>query len=88
MSLEDTLKERGENYGPFISHAIISQSLKEVMQATSGWGDLQFDQREALEMIAHKIGRILNGNPDIADHWHDISGYSTLVEKNLNGENL
>jgi hypothetical protein len=36
-------------------------------------------QKEALEMICHKMARILNGNPNEHDHWHDISGYSTLV---------
>jgi len=36
--------------------------------------------REALEMIAHKIGRILNGDPNYADSWHDIAGYAKLAE--------
>jgi hypothetical protein len=40
-------------------------------------------QREALEMIAHKISRILAGDPHFADHWTDISGYARLVERQL-----
>ena len=47
--------------------------------------DLSPDQREALEMIAHKIARILNGDPDYADSWHDIAGYAQLVADRLNG---
>lgn len=43
------------------------------------------DQREALEMIAHKIGRILNGDPDYADSWRDIAGYAQLVCDRLEG---
>lgn len=35
--------------------------------------------REALDMIAHKIGRILNGDHDYADSWDDIAGYARLV---------
>ena len=45
------------------------------------WLQLQPIHREALEMIAHKVGRILNGQPDFFDSWHDIAGYATLVAK-------
>ena len=34
-------------------------------------------------MIAHKIGRILAGDPNHIDHWLDIAGYATLVAKEL-----
>lgn len=89
--VEDTLAERGKRYGSFQTHANITQRLKFVMQGDFGdlktnWGDLSDSQHEALEMIAHKIGRILNGDPNYADSWHDIAGYATLVEKELNGE--
>lgn len=43
------------------------------------------DQQEALDMICHKIGRILNGDPDYADSWHDIAGYAQLVADRLDG---
>jgi hypothetical protein len=43
------------------------------------------DQQEALDMICHKIGRIINGDPDYADSWHDIAGYAQLVADRLNG---
>ena len=33
---------------------------------------------EALEMIAHKIARILSGDADYADNWVDIAGYAQL----------
>ena len=43
------------------------------------------DQLEALDMIAHKIARIINGDPDYADSWHDIAGYAKLVADRLDG---
>ena len=55
------------------------------MQATDRWLNLADDQREALEMIAHKIGRILNGDPDYDDSWVDIAGYAQLVADRLRG---
>ena len=83
MSVEQTLSERGARYGDFADHAEISQGLQEVMRATPGWGAMPAMHREALEMIAHKIARILNGDPNYGDSWHDIAGYAQLVEKEL-----
>lgn len=82
-NLGDILQERGKRYGPFIGHAIITQALKDVMRNTENWAILHADQREALEMIAHKIGRILNGDPNYDDSWDDIAGYAKLVADRL-----
>lgn len=82
-SIDNTLAERGKRYGEFPNHAEITQGLKEVMWATPNWKALADDQKEALEMTAHKIGRILNGDPNYVDSWTDIGGYVRLVEKRL-----
>lgn len=80
--IQSTLQERGSRYGDFIDHAGLSQGLKNAM-ASRGWHELSCDQKEALEMICHKIARILNGDPNYADSWHDIAGYATLVANRL-----
>jgi hypothetical protein len=82
-SIDATLAERGSRYGEFEDGAAIMQSLKGVMQSTDGWTRLSPPQREALEMIQHKIGRILNGDPNYADSWVDIAGYAKLISDNL-----
>lgn len=74
-----TLAERGARYGAFIDHAILTQSFKAVAHNQRGWENLQDDQREALDMIFHKIGRILCGDPNYDDSWRDIAGYAMLV---------
>ena len=82
--INKTLSGREENYGSFRSQAHKSQMIKESM-CVAGWDDLRPIQKEALEMIAHKIARILNGKgANYADNWHDIAGYATLVENDLN----
>ena len=86
-----TLQERGNRYGPFDGHAMITQALKEVMTSSvdgidTNWRILAPDQKEALEMIAHKIGRILNGDPNYDDSWIDIAGYAKLVADRLRVE--
>lgn len=81
--INTTLAERGTRYGGFPGHAKITQGLKRTMQASPKWGSLTDQQREALEMVAHKIGRILNGDPNYHDSWHDIIGYTKLVADEL-----
>lgn len=80
--IKEVLKERGKRYGEFIDHARISQDLKTHL-IVGNWASLQDDQRECLEMIAHKIARILNGDPNYEDSWRDIAGYATLVADRL-----
>ena len=86
--IDKTLAERGKRYGEFKGHAEIAQKLKGVIRTYEAFRgcDLDVDQREALEMIAHKIARILNGDPDYIDNWVDIAGYAKLVADRLNSE--
>ena len=83
MSIEETLRERHKTHGEFKYQAVISQHLKKTIHYYEGHKELDPDQLEALEMIAHKIARILNGNANEFDHWHDIAGYATLVAERL-----
>lgn len=84
---EQILEERGARYGTFRHHADVSQDLKDVVRdACEARGKrLAADQKEALEMICHKMARIINGDPDYADSWEDIAGYAKLVADRLNG---
>lgn len=79
------LDERHKRYGAFKDHADIAQSIKYVMYNQDKWEILKADQKESLEMIAHKIARILNGDPDYDDNWVDIAGYAKLVADRLQG---
>ena len=96
MSIENTLAERGNRYGDFTDHARLCQDLKDVMTSFTvvqntpnsvavhfPWGDLPATHKQALEVIADKIARILSGDPNYADNWHDIQGYAKLVEDRL-----
>ena len=78
------ITERGNRYGKFSEGAVIMQYLKSFMHQTEGWSRLTTSQRESLDMIQHKIGRILNGNPTYDDNWKDIAGYATLIVEELN----
>lgn len=85
-NIDDTLAERGSRYGDFAGHAAVTQGIKKVMMESRNWFYLSNDKREALDMLAHKIGRILNGDPEYRDSWTDIIGYARLVEVTLESE--
>ena len=87
MDINETLKERGSRYGDFKEHAEITHNIKRAMRASKNWKYMSDDKREALEMIAHKIGRILNGDPEYSESWRDIAGYSQLVVNELHRTN-
>jgi hypothetical protein len=81
------LTERGDRYGKFSGHAKITQDIKRAMSEHARLHNKTFtdSQWESLEMIAHKIGRIVNGDPDHVDSWVDIAGYAQLVADELQG---
>lgn len=76
MGIEQILSERKQTHGDFSINSEISQRLKSVIIDE---GKLTYEQREALDMILHKISRIIAGNANTKDHWDDIAGYATLV---------
>ncbi len=85
--IDGTLDERAQDYGKFKDGAALMQALKRTLADHARMHNKTFsdDQWEALEMIVHKIGRIVNGNPDKVDSWVDIAGYATLVADRLQG---
>lgn len=89
--IETILKDRGEMYGPFEDHARITQELKAVVYGRLRSNE-QFNAaehsdrvvvREGIDMICHKLGRIVNGDPFYNDSWDDIAGYARLVSKHI-----
>ena len=82
--INNTLNERGERYGKFKDVASTTYALQEILRDAKSYKHMSDDQVIALDMICNKIARIVNGDPSYLDNWHDISGYATLVEQELN----
>ena len=83
MDINDILNEREKTHGDFQDAATVAQIQKVNLRKGPGWGSLMDDQKEALDMIASKIARIMCGDPEIKDHWSDIAGYATLIANKL-----
>lgn len=86
-NIDQTLDERAKDYGKFKDSAALMQGIKRLLADHALRHNKTFadDQWEALEMIVHKMARIVNGNPDKVDHWVDIAGYAKLVADRLQG---
>jgi hypothetical protein len=81
LSIEVTLEERGSIYGDYETLATTAQQLKDVVRMGANYDSLSMPMKESVDMICHKIARIVNGgHPQELDHWHDIAGYAKLIE--------
>lgn len=81
--VSNILRERGNRYGEFSGHALITQELKRMFYAHlakfNPMAELTASEKESVDMIFHKLGRIANGDPHYKDSWVDIAGYAKLV---------
>jgi hypothetical protein len=79
QTTESLLEQRAKTHGSYDIHANVTQEIKKLFRHNSSHDKFSDIQRESLDMIAHKLGRIIAGDPDFRDHWQDISGYAMLV---------
>jgi hypothetical protein len=78
------LNERQATHGDYLSKCIFIQTIKESMRnENNNWVRLDPDMQESLDMMVHKISRILYGDPYHTDNWVDIAGYIMLVANRL-----
>lgn len=82
MNTEEILAEREKTHGSYGEHANVTQSLKRIVRKKYR-KKMSDTQREAVDMILHKLGRICAGDASHKDHWDDIAGYATLVSREL-----
>jgi len=82
------LDARAEQYGSFMQSSDTAIRIKGIMHNAVARNEVHLypDQLQALDMIATKISRIVNGNPNHTDSWTDIAGYATLVADRLQGK--
>jgi hypothetical protein len=75
-----TPPNRDNQHGGLESVGRTSQLIKSAMRESPNWDNLKLHPagREALDLIGHKIARVLSGeDPHDFQHWEDIAGYAT-----------
>jgi hypothetical protein len=87
VSIGEVLQERENRYGTFESNARTCQLFKNVLHAQHGWYELSYVQREALEMMMHKVSRLVNGDSTYLDTVIDIAGYNQLMLEHMRNRN-
>jgi hypothetical protein len=87
QNMVELLDAREKTHGEYANVARVSQILKSDFRYYGvKYEKLRMAQKEALDMIACKIARILSGDPDEIEHWRDIAGYAQLVVRELEAE--
>lgn len=84
MGVVATIKARHSTHGDFSEQSKFCMQLCELFISHPGWPLLDPEHKHALLMICVKMSRLMSGNPNVADHWHDIAGYAALVENKIN----
>jgi hypothetical protein len=79
MTTTELIAARHHTHGDFEDNSKVSQAIKAAIRNSGA--KLTVVQREALDYIAGKIGRICSGNANETDHWQDIAGYCMLALK-------
>lgn len=83
MNIEETLKERETTHGSWANGCEVAQGIKRVLDKFSPIYPRPDVVKEGLDRIRMKLSRIAVGHHSNPEHWHDIAGYATLVEKEL-----
>lgn len=74
---EQMTVNRDHQHGGMEAVGRLAQALKSTMRIADNWYQMTPGHREALDMIAHKIARILSGaDPHDREHWEDVAGYA------------
>lgn len=81
METEELVAKRRETHGNWTMQAKCARDFKNLLDKWDRNKILTPSQREALDMIAVKMSRIIVGNPNFPDHWQDIAGYARLGEQ-------
>lgn len=81
--VNELLSEREKTHGNFVDVSFVAQDLKATIRLSPNWEGLMATQKEALDMICNKMGRLLSGNPEFEDHSDDIVGYAVLLRRAL-----
>ena len=80
-NINEILDQREKTHGKYADVSKLSQTLKEILRDTPNWDVLKDGQKESLEMICNKLGRLLSGDANFRDHWDDIGGYAELGQR-------
>jgi hypothetical protein len=82
MTLETP--NRDHQHGGMEAVGGVAQQMKAAVRLGRNWHRLSPGEQEALDMICHKVGRVMSGaNPHDRQHWEDLAGYPVAAMREL-----
>jgi hypothetical protein len=84
--VDNTLDTREQEYGSYETLSELLEMIVDAYKCSNNYWRLAPYQRVSLYMDAMKTARILNGDYNKIDSWHDKAGYAELVVKQLKKE--
>lgn len=83
--VKKTLNERQSSYGCFEDVALVTENIIDALKQVN-YSKMPKTHKMAMYMIASKMARLVNGDCNHLDSWHDIGGYAKLIENLIKGE--
>ena len=75
---------RDDQHGGMDAVGGVAQQMKAAIRSGRNWTRLSCGEKEALDMICHKIGRVMSGaDPHDQQHWEDLAGYPIAVMREM-----
>jgi hypothetical protein len=87
-SVDDTLARRATKYGAYKDISRVTEYLYEALRKEASWDDMPDPHKVSLFFICNKLARIVVGDANYTDNWHDIAGYASLVERELKNNGI
>lgn len=81
--IKQTLEQRNGQHGEFKNNSRVTEEILTSLKTGVSYELLTPEQKTSLFFISHKAARIVCGDPNHKDHWHDIAGYATLIDNSL-----
>lgn len=78
-AVDATLSERQASYGCFEDVAFVTENIINVLKKCN-YDSMPHTHKMSMYMIASKMARLVNGDFNHLDSWHDIQGYAKLIE--------
>lgn len=79
FDVDALIEERSNTHGDYMVNSEITWTIKEALHRGAHYDSMHPAMKETLDMVAHKMHRIVNGDPFFKDHWVDMTGYPHLV---------
>ena len=88
MNLDDSLRDEVATNGPFEDTATLAQAIKMVFRRGRNWDALPPEAKEALELTASAVARVLTGDATAIEHWNTIAINARQRAKGLDQKGL